>query len=122
MIKIFHNPQSSVSKKALALLQDKDREIVIIDYMTDGINENTIMDLARRMEVSPKQLIRKVEPKYQSDYKGKDFDDSDWARIIMKNPELLERPIVVGPSKTIIARPPELILKMLNEVNSSPPH
>ncbi|MFT6849254.1 MAG: arsenate reductase [Sphingobacteriales bacterium] len=113
MITLYHNPRCDISRKALALLQGEDREIVVIDYFSDPINETTVLDIARKIGVSPKDLIRKVEPKYQKEFKGKDFSDDDWARIIVKNLELLERPILISAKKSIIAKPPELVLELL---------
>ena len=37
-----------------------------------------------------------------------------WMKILTKNPELIERPIVVTSKGAVIGRPPENVLKVLD--------
>jgi arsenate reductase len=42
------------------------------------------------------------------------LNDEEWITIMLENPQLIERPIVVKGNKAIVARPPEKILELLS--------
>ncbi len=50
---------------------------------------------------------------FKENYKGKTFTDEEWIRILVKNPILIERPIVVKGDQAILGRPPENVKKLL---------
>ena len=68
------------------------------------------------MKIHPKHLVRFKENKA----KKLNISVSDnltyeqWMKILTKNPELIERPIVVTSKGAVIGRPPENVLKVLN--------
>ena len=59
------------------------------------------------------QLVRKKESLYKEKYDGKKISESEWIKILSKNPILIERPIVVKDGKAIVGRPVEKILELL---------
>ena len=38
---------------------------------------------------------------------------NEWIKVMIDNPKLIERPIVIKGNKAIIARPPEKVLELL---------
>ena len=68
------------------------------------------------MKIHPKQLVRFKENKAKE--LGISANDSltynQWMKILTKNPELIERPIVVTSKGAVIGRPPENVLKVLD--------
>ena len=68
------------------------------------------------MNIHPKQLIR-----FKEDYakklgisNGDQLTNEQWIRILAKNPDLIERPIVVTVTGAVIGRPPENVLKLMD--------
>ena len=58
-------------------------------------------------------MVRKNEAIWKSDYKGKTLSDIQIIDAMIKNPRLIERPIVINKDKAVIGRPPEQILKII---------
>lgn len=66
--------------------------------------------LIKKLGVSPREVFRKKEPLYKEiGIDKREISDKDLIRILVENPELIERPIVVKGKRAIIARPPERI-------------
>lgn len=63
--------------------------------------------------MKPFDIIRKNEALFQKNYFGKIFTDEQWLDILLRHPELIERPIVVKNDKAVIARPVERLLELL---------
>jgi arsenate reductase len=50
---------------------------------------------------------------YKEKYERKKISNDEWIKIMVKNPILIERPIVVKDGNALIGRPPEKILEIL---------
>ena len=58
-------------------------------------------------------LVRTQEELFKVAYKDQAIADEEWVTILVENPKLLKRPIVVNGTKAILAQPAELIDKIL---------
>ncbi|MDP4289799.1 MAG: arsenate reductase family protein [Bacteroidota bacterium] len=105
MIKIYHNPRCSKSRAGLDYLKTKTSEFEVIDYLKTGLTTETILQLLQRLNVKPYDLIRTQESFFKQQLKGKQFSDEEWIRIIIENPKLLKRPIIVNNYKAVWADP-----------------
>ena len=54
-------------------------------------------------------MIRTHEAIYKSDFRGKNFTDDEWVKIMVENPKLINRPIVVKENKAVWGNPAEEI-------------
>ena len=50
---------------------------------------------------------------WKENFKGKTLSDAEIISAMIKNPKLIERPIVIHGDKAVIGRPPEAILDIL---------
>lgn len=109
-------------------LQQQLRSIRV--YTANGINPKVIDDLKHApskveltkllsmFQLKPLELIRVNEPIFQQKYKGNIYTDEQWIDIMIQNPELIERPIVIKDNKAIIARPLEKVYELLSTIKS----
>ncbi len=111
--KIYHNPRCSKSRATLALLQERDIEPQIIEYLKTPPTAAELKTLLSLLEMKPEQLVRKVEDIYRNEYAGKTLTDAQWINAMVEHPALIERPIVVSGNRAILGRPPENVLKLL---------
>ncbi len=108
-MKIYHNTRCKKSRAGLAYLQTKVVDFEIIEYLKNPLNEEQLKELLMLLDEKPANIIRKQEALYKTELKGKNFTDDEWVKIMVKNPRLIQRPIVVNKHKAVIAQPPELI-------------
>ena len=113
---IYHNQTCSKSRAALELLQSKGLEPTIIDYLKNPPTVDELEEIVIKLNIHPKQLIRFKEDKAKelgiSD--GDQLTNEQWITILAKNPNLIERPIVVTTIGAVIGRPTENVLKVLD--------
>lgn len=107
MMTIYHNPRCKKSRAGLAHLEKKGAEFEIKNYIKEGISPDELKDLLMKMNIGPQELVRTQEADYKSRYKGKNFTDDEWIKIMAENPRLIKRPIVVKKYKAVWADPPE---------------
>lgn len=113
MLKIYYNPKCKKSREGLKYLQQLGKEFQVIEYLKEGFTIDELKDVLKKLGKRPHEIIRKQEEYYKKELKNKNFTDDEWIRIIAENPKIIQRPIVVGKYKAIIAQPPELILKVI---------
>ena len=111
--KIFHNPRCKHSRAGLEYLKAKSSNIEIRNYLIDPITTGEIKEILLKSNLKPIQIVRTQEEYYKTYLKGKNFNDDEWVKILVENPKLIQRPIVVGKYKAIIGNPPELIDRIL---------
>jgi len=112
-MKIFHNPRCSKSRQTLNILKDNNIEVEIIEYLKEPPTKAELKSILKKLGKKPFEIIRKGEAIYKENFKGKDFSDEEWIDIMVKNPKLIERPIVFDDKKAVIGRPPESVKEMM---------
>lgn len=105
MYKIYHNPRCKKSRAGLQYLQEKGHEPEVIEYLKNPIDVAELKDILVRLNKKPDQILRTQEAIYKSDFKGKNFTDDEWLSILIENPKLIQRPIVVKGPKAVIGDP-----------------
>lgn len=106
---VYHNNRCSKSRGALAYLDDKQESYEVIEYLKEPLNAKQIKELLSQLEIPAAELIRKGEPDFKENFKGKELSDKDWIEAMVKYPKLIERPIIVKNGKAVIGRPAERI-------------
>ena len=113
MMQIYHNPRCRKSRETLKLIEEADADIEIIDYLSSPPSDAELSEVIQKLGISPKDLIRKGDAIFKERFKGKTYEDQEWIKIMVENPKLIERPIVIRGDKAIIGRPPENVLSLL---------
>ena len=113
-ISIYHNPRCSKSRQTLQLLIDNNVTPAIIEYLKVGISAEDVSSLLKKLDLSPRQLMRVKETEYKEQHLNNELlTDNELIEAIVKTPKLLERPIVVNNDKAAIGRPPEAVLEII---------
>lgn len=113
LMKIYHNPRCSKSREGLKYLEEKGFEIEIVDYMKNGITVAEIKEFLTKSGLKVTDIIRTNEDIYKTNFKGKEFSTEEWIQILVENPKLIQRPLVIKGSHAVLARPAEEILKLI---------
>jgi arsenate reductase len=111
---IYHNPKCSKSRQTLTLLNERGIEPSIVEYLKTPPDVAALDRILRLLGKEPRDLMRKKEAAYAES--GADDSGLDRAALIalmVSNPKLIERPIVLANGKAAVGRPPEDVLKIL---------
>lgn len=112
---IYYNPRCSKCRQTLALLREKDIEPRIIPYLDEPPTKHALSQVLRKLAVDPREIIRfkEVTARELGLSPRDERTRAEWIEILVENPSLLERPIVIHGDKAAIGRPPEKILEIL---------
>ena len=113
-LSIYHNPRCSKSRQTLQLLEEHGITPQVIDYLETPPDAPTLAALLDMLGMEPRELMRKKE----KDYRASGADNPQLSRdqlidLMVRNPRLIERPIVVCNGRAAIGRPPEKVLEVL---------
>lgn len=112
-VKIYHNPRCRKSRETLALIQDKGIEPEIVEYLKEVPTRKELADVLAKLNKKPQEIIRRGEQVFKDKFAKKEFTDEEWLQILLENPKLIERPIVVRGNAAVIGRPPENVLELI---------
>ncbi len=110
---IYHNPRCSKSRSALAILEEKGVQPAIIEYLKTPPTNDELRSILKKLGMKPEQIVRKGEDIYKQKFADKTLTDEQWLDALVKNPILIERPIVVKGDRAVLGRPPENVLNLL---------
>lgn len=110
----YHNPKCSKSRAGLGFLQDKNLNLTIKEYLKVPLFSEELLELFSFFDNDPTTLLRKKEDLYKElGLDNKILTLKEWAEVLIKHPQLLERPILKIGNKAAIGRPTENFLTIL---------
>ena len=115
LVEMFHNPKCSKSRATLELLRERGVEPTIIEYLKDGLTEEQITGLIDALGKEPAAILRKKEDAYSARGLNDSSNRTDVIAAIVAEPILLERPVVKVGERAAIGRPPENVLRLLDQ-------
>ncbi len=115
-VTIYYNPLCSKSRATLQLLEDKNIQPNIIDYMADPPDKETLQKIIKLLGGTARDLLRSHEQVFKdAGLDDSDLEDDDILDALSQCPTLLQRPIVVvNEEKAAMGRPPENVLSIID--------
>ncbi|SHF51979.1 polyphosphate kinase [Mariniphaga anaerophila] len=113
VMKIYHNPRCTKSRAGLQYLEERGFDLEIIKYLNTGLSEADLREIVEKSGKKPFELVRTQEADYKEKYKGKELSDDEWIKVLVENPKLLQRPIVVNGNRAVLANPPEVVEEII---------
>lgn len=112
---IYHNPSCSKSQCALDYLNEVSVDYSVVEYLIETPNFKELKELLDKLKMTAFDLIRKGEEEFILNFESKELSNDEWIQVMVENPKLIERPIVLFGDKAVVARPMEKIAELLNE-------
>ncbi len=112
-VTIYHNPKCSKSRATLALLEERNVDFDIIEYLKTPLSTSELEKMLVMLGKEPEELMRTGEDEYKQFIKDRTLTHEEQIRLMVEHPILIERPIVVSNGKAAIGRPPESVLEIL---------
>lgn len=110
---IYHNPRCQKSRQSLELLRTNGVEPEIVEYLKETPTREELKQVLVKLNLKPQDILRKGEQIYKEKFKAMQFSEEEWLEVLIENPKLIERPIVVKGNRAVIGRPPETVLELL---------
>jgi arsenate reductase len=110
---VWYNPRCSKCRGAEELLASYGvpaQKIHYLDNPPDGAEIARVLALLGTED--PRLLMRTGEPRYRELGLARATAD-ELIEAMTRHPELIQRPVVIWPDRAVIARPPELLLPLL---------
>ena len=114
MVTIYHNPRCSKSRQTLQLLEERGVDFEVIEYLKTPPDARELERILDMLGMKPRELMRTGEPAYRENRLGDEgLSRAELVSVMVENPILIERPIVVAGNRARIGRPPESVLDIL---------
>jgi arsenate reductase len=93
--------------------ENTNEDFEFVEYLVEVPSEKEIKEILKMLGMKAEDLVRKKEKLFKEKYEGKKLSNTEWIKILHKNPILIERPIFVKDGKAIIGRPVERVLEII---------
>ncbi|MDC0933357.1 arsenate reductase (glutaredoxin) [Arcobacteraceae bacterium] len=113
MIQIWHNNRCSKSRDGKALLEESGQEFEVFEYMKNDFSKEELLRLLAQLQMKDvKDMLRPTETEYKElDIEKK--SQNEILDLVVQNPKLIQRPIIIKDNKAVIARPIENLINLL---------
>ncbi len=113
-ITIYVKPTCTTCRKVLKILRESGADFDSVNYFEEPLSKKTLTQLVKSLGITPRDLLRKNEKIYKElGLSKKELSDSQIIELMVKHPDLLQRPIVIKGKEVVLARPAEEIEKLL---------
>lgn len=107
-ITVYEKPTCTTCRNVSRILIEMGVDFEKTNYYIEPFSKNKLKTLLKKMGMKPSGLLRKNEAAYKElGAAKKNYSEDEILNLMIKNPDLVQRPIVEMGDKAIIARPPE---------------
>lgn len=115
---IYHNPACGTSRNTLAMIRNAGIEPTVIEYLKSPPSRLELVTLIADAGLTVRGAIRqKGTPFADLGLDNPALTDDQLLDAMLKDPILINRPFVVTPMGTRLARPSEVVLDILPPVH-----
>jgi len=113
-ITVYEKPTCTKCREMDRFLRDSNVDFSKINYYIEPLSEKKLRELIKKMGIKPRELLRTSEPIFRQLGLGKkDLSDSDIIALMVKHPDLIQRPIVERGDRAVLGRPTENVKTLL---------
>ena len=113
-ITIYHNTRCSKSRQTLQLIRDAGVEPSVVEYLKTPPTSVELSSILEKLKLEPTELMRRKEAVFSElQLATAELTRDELIAVMVENPVLIERPIVVKGSAAVIGRPPENVQELL---------
>jgi arsenate reductase len=110
---IYEKPTCTTCRKVNKLLEEREIDLNKVNYYIEPFTEQKLESLLKKMHMTAAELLRKREKAAKSINVEKETE-KNIIKMMVKHPDLIERPIIEMGNKAILARPPEKINELFD--------
>lgn len=111
---IYQKPTCTTCRKVYTILKESGVDFDAVDYYIEPLSKSKLKELLVKMGIPAKELLRTNEPVYKKlKLADRRLSEDEIIDLMVKYPDLIQRPIVEKGAKAILARPAERIKEIL---------
>jgi arsenate reductase len=85
-----------------------------VNYYLEPLTKKKLAELLGKLKMKPRDLLRTSEPVYRELGLSKgEFTDDEIISLMIKHPDLIQRPIVERGNRAVLGRPTENVKALL---------
>ncbi|OGU77144.1 MAG: arsenate reductase [Ignavibacteria bacterium RBG_16_34_14] len=112
-VTVYEKPTCTTCRNVAKALQEQGIDFEKVNYYIDPFSKAELKSLLKKMKMKPAEVMRTKEKIYRDlDIKNKNYSDEELIDLMVKHPDLVQRPIIEMGDKAILARPPEKIKEL----------
>src|SRR5687767_15378614 len=113
-ISIYEKPTCTKCREMDKLLRERGIPFEKINYYIEPLTKKKLAELIRKMNIKPRDLLRKREPIYKElGLANEEFSDRELIGLMIEHPDLLQRPIVERGERAVLGQPTENVKELL---------
>jgi arsenate reductase len=113
-ITVYEKPTCTKCREMDRFLRESGVDFSKINYYLEPLSEKKLRALIKKMGVKPRELLRTSEPIYrQLGLSKKKFSDDEIVSLMVKHPDLIQRPIVERGDRAVLGRPTKNVKALL---------
>jgi arsenate reductase len=113
-VTIYHNANCGTSRNVLAILKEKGLKPRVIEYLKTPLTRDELKALVAQMGVAVKDVVRwKQKDEVAAAGIGESSSDDALLDAMVKQPILMNRPIVITARRAKLCRPSETVAEIL---------
>jgi arsenate reductase len=111
---IYQKPTCSKCRETIALLRENGAEFEAVNYYEAPLTVERLRELIDKLGATARDILRRDEPLARHLNLGEGgLSDDELIKIMVENPDLIQRPIVVRGEQAVLCRPPENVKQLL---------
>src|SRR5262245_6958770 len=113
-ITVYQKPTCSTCRQVYAALKEAGVDFTAVDYYVEPLSKAKLKELIGKLGMPAQSLFRTKEDVYTKLYLGsRQVSDAEAIDLMVKHPDLMQRPIVEKGKRAILARPAERLKEIL---------
>jgi arsenate reductase (glutaredoxin) len=113
-ITVYEKPTCTKCREMDRFLRESSVDFSKVNYYLEPLGEQKLRQLIKKMGITPRELLRTSEPIYRELGLGKKaFSDDEIIALMVKHPDLIQRPIVERGDRAVLGRPTENVKALL---------
>ncbi len=111
---IYQKPTCTTCRQVYQALKESGVDFNSVNYYLEPLPKPRLMELLKKMGITARELLRTKEAIYKElGLAKKELSEEEIIDLMVKHPDLIQRPIVERGSKAILARPAERLKEIL---------
>src|SRR5260221_7895761 len=112
-ITVYEKPTCTKCREMDRYLRDSNIDFTQVNYYLEPLSEKQLRELIRKMGIKPRELLRTTEAIYRELGVGKkELTDDEVVSLMVKHPDLMQRPIVERGDRAVLGRPTENVQEL----------